>query len=96
MLFIFKLKTNDIKKNDGTVLVVGLRSIGGDDAQTQLDTMKDVISWNYGENVADNNHFVNKVFSSIKNLMSDRYVTQTKFNKNIYRIFMFSFTRYCF
>ena len=44
MLFIFKLKKNDIKKNDGTVLVAGLRSIGGDDAQTQLDTMKDVIS----------------------------------------------------
>ena len=43
--------------------------------------MKEVVYWNHGENVADDNHFVNKVFSSIKNLMSDLYVTQTKFNK---------------
>ena len=72
--------TYDIKKNDGTVLVAGLRSVGGGDAQTQLNTLKEVVK-DLGESVGDDNHFVKKVFCSIKNLMSDRCATQKKFNK---------------
>ena len=34
MLFIVNFKKNDITKNNGTVLVAGLRSMGGDDALT--------------------------------------------------------------
>ena len=67
--------TYDIKKNDGTVLVAGLRSVGGGDAQTQLNTLKEVVK-DLGESVGDDNHFVKKVFCSIKNLMSDRCATQ--------------------
>ena len=73
--------TYDIKKkNDGTVLVAGLRSVGGGDAQTQLNTLKEVVK-DPGESIGDDNHFVKKVFSSIKNLMPDHCATQKKFNK---------------
>ena len=62
------------KKNDDTVLVSGLRSVEGVHAQTQLHTLKEVVK-DLGGCVGDDNHFV-KVFSSIKNLMSDRCATQ--------------------
>lgn len=41
------------------------------------------------ESVGDDNHFVRKVFSSIKNLTSDRCATQKKSNK-IFTEFQFS------
>ena len=72
--------TYDIKINDGTVLVAGWRSVGGGDAQTQLNTLKEVVK-DLGESVGDDNHFVKKVFSSIKNFMSDRCATPKKFHK---------------
>ena len=61
-------------------MVAGLRSIGGGDAQTQLNTLKEVVN-DLGESVGDDDHFIKKVFCSIKNLMSDRCATQKKFNK---------------
>ena len=57
--------TFDIKKNDGTVLVAGLRSVGGGDAQTQLNILKEVVK-DLGESVGDDNHFVKKVFVQSK------------------------------
>ena len=66
--FIFHLWHN---KNDGTVLVAGLRSV------------------DLEESVGDDNHFVRKVFSSIKNLTSDRCATHKKSNK-IFTEFQFS------
>ena len=75
-------QTDDIQINDGTTLVAGLRCVGGGDAQTQLDTFKEVINGISDSIIKDkdNSHFKN-IFSFIKNLMSDHCATQKKFNR---------------
>ena len=54
------------------VLVVGMRQIGGTDAQSQLDLFQEVLD-EVGENLGKGgNDFGKKVSLNIKNLMSDR------------------------
>ena len=72
--------TYDINKSDGKTLVTGLREVGGGDASTQLNTFIEILS-DKGEFVGDDeNNFVGKTITSIKNTMSDRCATQKKFN----------------
>ena len=66
--------TLDVKKGDD-VLVVGLREVGGADAQSQLDLFKEVLD---EIEVNQTKCLATKVITSIKNLMSDRYATQKK------------------
>ena len=71
--------TYDIQVGED-VLVVGMREIGGVDAQSQLDLFQEVLD-EVGENLGKGaNDFGKKVFSNIKNMMSDRYAVQKKFN----------------
>ena len=68
--------TLDVKKGDD-VLVMGLREVGGADAQSQLDLFKEVLD---EIEVTPKKGFATKVVTSIKNLMSDRCAIQKKFN----------------
>ena len=62
------------------ILVVGMREIGGADAQSQLDLFQELLD-EVGENLGKGgNDFGKKVFLNIKNLMSDRCAVQKKFN----------------
>ena len=57
-----------------------MREIGGADAQSQLDLFQEVLD-EVGENLGkESNDFGKKIFSNIKNLMSDRCAVQKKFN----------------
>ena len=61
------------------ILVVGMRDIGAD-AQCQLDLFQDVLD-EVGETLGKGgNDFGKKVFSNIKNVMSDRCAAQKKIN----------------
>ena len=71
--------TYDIQAGED-VLVVGMREIGGADAQSQLDLFQELLD-EVGENLGKGgNDFGKKVFLNIKNLMSDRCAVQKKFN----------------
>ena len=71
--------TYDITTNKGESLVLGLRPIAAQDAQSQLDVFKEVLD-DIGNFSSDEN-FVARTFASIKNVMSDRCATQKKFNR---------------
>ena len=71
--------TYDITTHKGESLVLGLRPIAAQDAQSQLDVFKEVLD-DIGNFSSDEN-FVAKTFASIKNVMSDRCATQKKFNR---------------
>ena len=68
------------KTNDGRLYVLGLREVGAADAQSQLDVFCEVLEEVCKTTGDDGNSKFNKVFASIKNLMSDRCATQKKFN----------------
>ena len=72
--------TFDGKTNDGRLYVLGLREVGAADAQSQLDVFCEVLEEVCKTTGDDGNCKFNKVFASIKNLMSDRCATQKKFN----------------
>ena len=72
--------TFDYQKPDGTIIVTGLRCVGGGDAQTQLDTFKEILSEISESSGNTDSSFISKTFFSIKNPMSDRCATQKKFN----------------
>ena len=70
--------TFDATNNEEQFFVLGMQEVGAGDAQTQLDLLKeimgDVSSFNK-EDISD------KLFSSVKNFMSDCCNKQKKFNK---------------
>ena len=68
--------TFDGKTNDGRLYVLGLREVGAADAQSQLDVFCEVLEEVCKTTGDDGNSKFNKVFASIKNLMSDRCATQ--------------------
>ena len=62
-------------QNYGIIIVTGLGCVGGGDAQTQLDTLKEILS-EIAENSGNtDSSFISKTFVSIKNLMSDLCAT---------------------
>ena len=71
--------TFDVQSGED-VFIVGLREVGGADAQTHLDLFKDVLEDVSGSlsKGNGNGNFTNLVFKSIKNLMSDCCATHTK------------------
>ena len=72
--------TFGFKKDDGTLLVVGMREVGGADAQSQLDLFEEVfdeVCESFGN---EKENLISKSLVSNKNLMSDRCATQKKFN----------------
>ena len=73
--------TFDVQSGE-EVFAVGLREVGGADAQSQLDLFREILE-DVGGSLSKGNgngNFTNLVFKSIKNLMSDRCATQKKFN----------------
>ena len=73
--------TFDVQSGE-EVFVVGLREVGGADAQSQLDLFKEVLE-DVGGSLSNRNgcgNFKNLLFKSIKNLISDRCATDKKFN----------------
>ena len=76
----YSYATFDYQKPDGTIIVTGLRCVGGGDAQTQLDTFKEILS-EISENSGNtDSSFISKTFVSSKNLMSHLCATQKKIN----------------
>ena len=61
-------QTYDKQINDGTTLVAGLRCVGGGDAQTQLDTVKEVINDISDSVIKDNNSILPDVISNWNSL----------------------------
>ena len=59
---------------------MGLRQVGAADAQFLLDVFCEVLEVVCKARGDDGNSKFNKVFASIKNLMSDHCATQKKFN----------------
>ena len=77
-----KYITYDIIGDDGKTLVVGLREVGGGDAETQLHALKEVLAdVRETSESGSGEEGCTKRFMSIKNLMSDRGSTQKKFNE---------------
>ena len=72
--------TFDYQKPGGTIIVTGLRCVGGGDAQTQLDMFKEILSEISESSGTTNSSFISKTFFTIKKLMSDCCATQKKFN----------------
>ena len=72
--------TFDGKTNDGRLYVLGLRQVGAADAQFLLDVFCEVLEVVCKARGDDGNSKFNKVFASIKNLMSDQCATQKKFD----------------
>ena len=71
--------TYDIQAGED-VLVVGMREIGGADAQSQLDLFQELLD-EVGENLGKGgNDFGKEVFLNIKNLMSDRCAVKNSIN----------------
>ena len=59
---------------------LGLGKVGAADAQSQLDVFCEVLEVVRKTTGDDGNSKFNKVFASIKNLMSDQCATQKKFD----------------
>ena len=81
----YSYATFDYQKPDGTIIVTGLRCVGGGDAQTQWDTFKEILSEISESSGNTDSSFISKTFFSIKNLMSDHCANQKK-SKSFLRI----------
>ena len=72
--------TFDGKTNDERLYMMGLQEVRATDAQSQLDAFCEVLEEVCKTTGDDGNSKFNKVFASIKNLMSDLCATQKEFN----------------
>ena len=78
----FSYGTYDITTADRESRILGLREMFEGTASTQLETMKEVLAdiATMG-NTNNSNLFVQKIVSSVKNVMSDRCIVQKRFNE---------------
>ena len=73
--------TYDIQTNSGKCLVAGVRPTANGEAETQLHVLKEIFEDISSFGPKKGEDFSARLFASIKNLMSDRCVTQKRFNR---------------